>query len=155
MKMNLNSIIMTSYAVMILLTTQEARAVTAEEFFEPKLNGKVIKGTYVRKGTLAATFANIQALDKLLNEPGTETEVARLMKDQEPLSRALYAVDLFEMQPVETWLKDSAKQGKILVAVMALKESPELMTNNVKNRLNELAQTSHPTVKAEILNVLS
>lgn len=140
--------------VSLCVTAESVHAVNAEKVFQGDGNGIVVKGTYVRKGTVAATFHNILALDTLLTSKGSESEINALLKDQRTLSRALYVLDLFEVQPIEGWLSDAKKPGKIMIAVLALQESKELMTDSVRNRLKELAKTSHPIVKAEIRKVI-
>jgi hypothetical protein len=142
------------YVAALLGVAQSVHAVTAKELFAGNSNGMTIKGTYVRKGTIGATIENVQALDKLLAEKGGEAEIAQLMKDQRPLGRSLYVLDLFEMQPIEGWFKDTSRQGKILVAVMTLEECPELMTPGIKARLAELKASVHPVVKGEIKSLL-
>ena len=136
------------------LFAQSACAITSEEIFPSKLDGMVIKGVYVRKGTIAATFTNLLALDKLLSSNGSAKEIADIIKDQRELGRGLYALDLFQMQPLENWLRDASRQGKILVAALTLQDCPEMMTASIEARLEELVKTSHPVVQAEIKKVL-
>jgi len=136
------------------LGIETASAVTAEQIFPPHLNGAETKGVYVRKGTLGATFANILALDKLLAMDGQSTEIRAIMKDQRELSKSIQALDVFELQPIEGWLQDRSRQGKVLVAVMTLKDCPMLMTDRVRRLLEEQISSGHPIVQAEIQKVL-
>ncbi len=141
-------------AALAALGIETASAVTSEQIFPPHLNGAETKGVYVRKGTLGATFANILALDKLLASDGQGPEIMAIMKDQRELSRSIQALDLFELQPIESWLQDRSRQGKVLVAVMTLKDCPELMTDRVRRLLEEQMSSGHPIVQAEMQKVL-
>lgn len=142
------------YATLIFSMISSIHAERPEDNFPDKLNGMEIKGIYVRKGTIGASFKNAMALDKLLVENGSDVQIAQLMEDQRPLGRGLFVLDVFEMLPVKVWLEDPQRQGRILVAVMTLQVSPELVTDAVKARLKEILPSAHPVLVAEIAKVL-
>jgi len=142
------------YVSLLCMAAHSAHAVSAEKVFPGDGNGIVVKGTYVRKGTIAATFHNVLALDKLLSSNAPESQINAILNDQRPLGRGLYVVDLFEIQPIEGWLRNPNRPGKMMVAVLALQESPELMTDSVRSRLKEISKTCHPIVRSEIGKVL-
>jgi hypothetical protein len=125
-------------------------AVTANEIFPEKLNEIVLDGQVVRKGTIGATFINALQLDKLLLTKGHNNDIEGLIKDQRGLGSGLKATHLFETMPIIDWLKDDQRPGRIMIAVLALQECPELMTAEIKRRLQALQKTCPPLLKAEI-----
>jgi len=146
--------IITLSLILALTASQAAMAHTASEVFPGKEDGMVMKGEFVRKGTIKASFDNAVRLTKLLTQNGSEQEIRNIIKDQIPLGRGLYILDVFEMQPLEGWLSDPKRPGKILVAVLTLQTCPELMTDQIRMNLRELAKGSHSILKEEIGKVL-
>ncbi|MBP9694754.1 MAG: hypothetical protein KBE16_08615 [Alphaproteobacteria bacterium] len=125
-------------------------AVTANEIFPEKLNEIVLDGQVVRKGTIGATFINALQLDKLLLTKGHNNDIEGLIKDQRGLGSGLKATHLFETMPIIDWLKDNQRPGRIMIAVLALQECPDLMTAEIRNRLKQIQKACHPLLKAEI-----
>ncbi len=125
-------------------------AVTANEIFPEKLNEIVLDGQVVRKGTIGATFINALQLDELLLTKGHNNDIEGLIKDQRGLGLGLKATHLFETMPIIDWLKDNQRPGRIMIAVLALQECPDLMTAEIKSRLKQIQKACHPLLKAEI-----
>ena len=46
--------------IMMILEARLSEGVTAKELFPDKLNGMMLNGVWVRKGTIAATIKNIE-----------------------------------------------------------------------------------------------
>jgi hypothetical protein len=141
--------------ILALTTSQAALAHSASDVFPGKEDGMVMKGEYVRKGTIKASFDNAVNLSNLMNQTGSEGKIRAIIKDQMPLGRGLYVLDVFELQPLEGWLSDPKRPGKILVAVLTLQVCPELMTDQIRSTLQTLIKNIHPILKAEIGKVLN
>ncbi len=142
------------FVALALITTQSAYSTTATDVFPGKEDWIVLKGEKVRKGTIAATINNIKRLDDLMIRKGSEPEIRDIIKDQNTLSRSLFLTDFLEMQPVINWLRDPKRPGKVLVAVLALQASPELMTAQIRVRLQDFLKEDHALLKDEIRKVL-
>jgi hypothetical protein len=136
--------------ILALSTTQNAFSTTAMDVFPGKEDWAVLKGEKVRKGTIAATINNIKHLDALMTRKGSDQEIRVIIKDQNTLSRGLYLTDFLEMQPIINWLRDPKRPGKVMVAVLALQASPELMTDQIRSRLQNFLKNGHPLLKEEI-----
>jgi hypothetical protein len=141
--------------ILALTTAQTAMAYNASEVFPGNTDGMIMKGEYVRKGTIKASFDNAVQLNRLLTQKDSKEDIKNIIKDQLPLGRGLYALEVFEMQPLEGWLSDLKRPGKIMVAVLTLQVCPELMTPKISLKLKELVKTSVPILKAEIHKVLN
>ncbi|MBA3812895.1 MAG: hypothetical protein H0X26_00140 [Alphaproteobacteria bacterium] len=142
------------FVALALITTQSAYSTTATDVFPGKEDWAVLKGEKVRKGTIAATINNIKRLDDLMTHTGSEAEIRDIIKDQNTLSRGLFLTDFLEMQPVINWLQDPKRPGKVLVAVLVLQASPELLTDQIRVRLQDFLQEGHPLLKDEIRKAL-
>lgn len=146
--------IITLSMILTLTTAQTTIAYTASEVFPGNADGMIMKGVHVRKGTIKASFDNAVRLNRLLNQKDSKEEIKNIIKDQLPLGRGLYALEVFEMQPLEGWLSDLKRPGKIMVAVLTLQVCPELMKPEISLKLKKLVKTSVPILKAEIHKVL-
>lgn len=127
-----------------------ADAVNAKQVFSGKSDWITLNGVPVRKGTINATGINVTELDKLFAQNGSEEEIKQLIKDQKPLSRGLHAAGYFDMQPVDIFLSDSARQGRIMIAVLTLQVVPKILTSEVRKRLIELKKSAHSLLRIEI-----
>lgn len=132
----------------------QANAVTSKQVFPGKEDWIMLNGVNVRKGTINATGINIMTLDKLLAQNSSEEEVKQIIADQKSLSQGLHATEYFDMQPLPIFLKNPARQGRIMIAVLAIQAVPNLLTKDIRNRLIELKQSVHPLLQQEIDLVL-
>jgi hypothetical protein len=148
--MNYTKLYKVTAIIISLAAVQSAQAVLPKDDFPDKLDGMNMKGTFARKGTIGATFYNVVALDKLFKDNGDSAEIEQLIKDQHPLGRSLYVLDVFRFQPIDVWLSDATRQGRILVAVLSLQTSTELISDSIRSRLQTLSPTLHPILQREI-----
>lgn len=128
-------------------------AIQASDVLSDGANSKIFKGVEVRKGTIAATIKNAERLDLLLSSEGNEEEIVKLIEDQRPLAKALWAVDLTQVIPLDKWISDPKRPGRIVIAAMVLQQVPELANDKSRKRLLQVLninQKLHPVLKREI-----
>lgn len=131
-----------------------SHAVQANDILPDNQNAKECRGILIRKGTMAATIQNIKALDNLMLNSGFENEIQDLLNDQRSLCKALWASELLDILPIEIWLRDPMRPGKIIVAAMILQECPQLMNQEIKEILTQMLPTACPSLKLEIEKAL-
>ena len=142
------------FLALLMGLSSAAQAVTSKQVFPGNGDWVTLNGIPVRKGTINATAINILELDKLFQQTDSDAEIKNTINDQKIISQGLHATGFFDMQPTPIFLKDPARQGRIMIVVLMLQVVPKLVTADVRNRLIELNKTAHPLLKAEIDVVL-
>ncbi len=137
------------------LTFNSVYAVKASDVLSDTQNYKVFKGVKVRKATVAATIENTKQLDILFLNKGDHSKIEELIKDQRPLSKALWAIDLIKIQPINLWINDTQRPGRTLVATMILQACPQLITNGIKDTLKTYLPFGFTELNGEIKKVLA
>lgn len=111
---------------------------------------------YIRKGTVAATMANINELNRLLQRTCTTEEVQKIselcttIKESLPSLRVLGMFRFFS--PFE-WMADSKQPGRTLVAIFLLQKHPEFINDELLKRLEFLKQDAPEFLVHEIAKI--
>lgn len=139
-------------------TTAEVKTIRPKDIFpDGKDSMTAPDGTVMRKGTIKATMENIKILNKLLDGPSSEERAKQVEQNLQVVSefiKPLHNLEVFKFfKPIE-WLKNDKNQGRILVAVLYLKNFPEAIAPEVKTRLEDLLKVSTPEVCQKIQDCL-
>ena len=95
--------------IMMILEARLSEGVTAKELFPDKLNGMMLNGVWVRKGTIAATIKNIERF----NLSTDEREKAEISSGLKGLVPSLNALDIFDYYPLSYWMNHKDKDGNL------------------------------------------
>lgn len=134
-----------------LLVNCEGHTVTAKEVFADNHDYVMLNGVKTRKGTIATTYRNSFELDHLLKDKGNDpAEALKIIDDQRSISAGLYASEISKIIPLEIWLKNLNRQGRIMVAVLILQNVPGSISPEIKRQLKQIKQTAHPILQEEI-----
>ncbi|MDF3047069.1 MAG: hypothetical protein K0R73_187 [Candidatus Midichloriaceae bacterium] len=98
-----------------------------------------------RKGTVAATLNNIALLNGLLSEktsPENELKIQKIIDAITPLIPSLRVIGVFDLFTVDEWLLTDAQPGRILVAALYIKQYPQTITPQNKQRLLQIRDTT-------------
>lgn len=142
-------------ALMMASSANTVQAVKSTDLLPENMNSKEFKGVEVRKGTVAATIQNVELLDALMQSDEDHESLAGVIKDQRPLCKPLWALDLTERQPIDLWINDAQRPGRTLVAVFIMQEVPDLVTDAVRESLESMLPEAHPVLAQEISKLLN
>ncbi len=144
----------TFMGLMMALTINAAKAVQPSDLLPEGQNSKVLNGVDVRKGTVAATIQNVKVLDARMQSNEVHESLAGIIKDQRPLCKALWALDIMKVQSIDLWI-DENRPGRTLVAVFIMQDVPELLTEAVRESLESMLPMAHPVLAQEISKLLN
>lgn len=112
-----------------------------------------------RKGIIAATLNNIALLNGLLleeNQPGNQTKLQKIIDATSSLISSLRIVGVFDLFTIQEWLSTDTQPGRILVAIFYLKQHPQKITPEIKERLVAIQnQTRIDTLSEAIRQILA
>ena len=129
-------------------------AVSPQDILADDQNSKTYAdGVVIRKGTIAATFANTKAFDEVKGGNQLE-ELEKMRSDQLSLIPGLEHVGFFEFfSPVEMLSMDRNKEGRIWIAMLYFSLHPKQVTPQVRTLLEEIRCGASPQLKEELANL--
>jgi len=138
--------------------THSSHAIKPKDVLANGVDSAMINGTEVRKGTLAALFHNLKALETLLEKDPKSSEIAGLKEDIRTTMPALKALGFFDIFPVNEWLfakKANGKiwQSKVLLAALYLQAYPQELDNKLRQKIAQLKNQSLPPIQSELARI--
>lgn len=128
-----------------------AYAIKAEDILSDNQSHFNVGETSARKGSIAATIANVTALNHFIfSQKDVHKELQSILKDQKELIAALHITGMFDLFKLEEWLNPVHGEGRCWVAVLYLQEYPEKMNNSIKEYLKLYNRLYSPLLIEEI-----
>jgi len=132
-------------------------AILPEEILPDQDNGRILPdGQFVRKGTVAATYANAREYNQLKSreeELEVREKIEKIIRDLNTLMPSIHSLGLLEFFSVEEWLlADHDKEGRLLVAAIYLQVYPQYANDKCIEKLKTLfEEDSSHCLKEQIL----
>lgn len=131
-----------------------AFAITPEKILADDAHATVRDGIAIRKGSIGALTANTSILNHLMTIENSSLEIESSIKAIRENVIGLEAIGVYDLFSVEEWLMDEKKPGNIIVGVLFLQTFPEMINDQIRDRLIELSSTAIDRLKEEILKVI-
>jgi len=111
-----------------------------------------------RTGSVAATMNNIVVLNKLLETPNTpeaSAEIRKVTAEINHLIPSLRVIGIFDFFPPLDWIGKGEQLGRVLAAILYLKQFPDEITPEISTALNKtFVETKSEYLKIELENLL-
>ena len=120
-------------------------------------------GSFVRKGTIKATFDNVDYLNEIIADDLCEQKtdkIDKILNIISELSEGYYAIKLFKVFTLKEWLADNSNSGRILVALTYLEIHYANHTfKELKNALMRLKEIrdiiSYPEINQRTVKIIN
>lgn len=114
-------------------------------------------GTFYRKGTSLATFANAKKYQELIDSGVNDIhhpEIQTAINDQRFITNMMAVGLYFSFFPEADWLADEQQEGKMLPALLMLQQYPNKLSQQLHQRLLYLKNRLNPITQALIEETL-
>ncbi|MES2345128.1 MAG: hypothetical protein V4494_04230 [Chlamydiota bacterium] len=136
-------------AILLQFLIQPATyAVNAENILSDSQNTTTIDGVVARKGSIAATIANVRALNALMQEAQDSEALQEILLDQRALIPTLKVIGMFDLFSIDEWLDPTHGEGRAWVGVLYLEAFPEQMSASIQQLL-KLHQNNYSRILNE------
>lgn len=134
-------------------------AKTPEELIPEGKEGWITSnGIFYRKGTTTATYENVNDYQRVITEGINEKNrpiLEKAVNDQRFITNMLrYGLYFSQFPPID-WFKDEKNEGRMMPALLLLQQFPDLMTDEVKVKLEVLCNQVSVVTKELIKETLN